>query len=102
MLDRLVEIICNKNNSLDSEMANIQSILSARQIAKFILWIDQNPACMQLLEALWPHLASPQLANQNHASSSSMHNSASDNLSSGGGEENDNDSDDDDSSLSED
>lgn len=58
MLERIVEIICNKNNSLDIEMANIQSILSPRQIAKFILWIDKNPACMQMLEALWPHIAS--------------------------------------------
>jgi hypothetical protein len=56
ILDRIVEIICNKNDSLDSEMANIQSILSPRQIAKFILWIDRNPACMQMLEALWPHI----------------------------------------------
>ena len=37
-------------------MNNIQSILSARQIAKFILWIDHNPVCMQMLEALWPHI----------------------------------------------
>lgn len=57
MLNRIEEIICDKNNSLDSEMNNIQSILSARQIAKFILWIDQNPACMQMLEALWPHIS---------------------------------------------
>lgn len=56
MLDRLVDIIGDKNNSLDNEMSNIQTILSARQIAKFILWIDQNPACMQMLEALWPHI----------------------------------------------
>ncbi len=56
ILDRIVEIICNKNDSLDSEMANIQNILSPRQIAKFILWIDRNPACMQMLEALWPHI----------------------------------------------
>lgn len=56
MLDRLVEIICSKNSSLDTEMNNIQTILSARQIAKFILWIDQNPICVQLMEALWPHL----------------------------------------------
>jgi hypothetical protein len=56
MLDRIVEIVCNKNDSLDQEMANIQHILSARQTAKFILWIDRNPACMQMLEALWPHI----------------------------------------------
>lgn len=56
MLDRIVRLICNKNESLDSEMAKIQAILSPRQTAKFILWIDQNPACMQMLEALWPHV----------------------------------------------
>lgn len=55
-LDRIVEIICNKNDCLDNEMASIQSILSPRQIAKFIIWIDRNPVCMQMLEALWPHL----------------------------------------------
>mmetsp|Transcript_11140 Transcript_11140/g.22615 ORF Transcript_11140/g.22615 Transcript_11140/m.22615 type:complete len:316 (+) Transcript_11140:81-1028(+) len=94
MLDRLVEIICNKNNSLDTEMSNIQSILSARQIAKFILWIDQNPACMQMLEALWPHLTYTQPASRN--------NSISDNMSSLGdgeaGEDNDSDEDDESSS----
>ena len=56
MLDKLVSLIYNKNDSLDSEMNNIQTVLSARQIAKFILWIDQNPVCMQMLEALWPHI----------------------------------------------
>lgn len=55
-LDRIVEFICNKNQNLDQEMDNIQSVLSPRQIAKFILWIDKNPAVMQMLEALWPHV----------------------------------------------
>ena len=97
MLDRLVEIICNKNNSLDTEMANIQAVLSARQIAKFILWIDNNPACMQMLEALWPHLT------YGHQPTS-RNNSVSDNLSSMGdaGEDNDTDDDDEESSSSND
>lgn len=56
MVDRLSEIIGSKNDSLDSEMENLQSILSHTQIAKFVLWIDQNPACIQMLESLWPHL----------------------------------------------
>lgn len=56
MVDRLTEIIGSKNESLDTEMENIQSILSSTQIAKFVLWIDQNPACLQMLESLWPHL----------------------------------------------
>eukprot|EP01031_Cornospumella_fuschlensis_P035653 gene35653-43242_t len=56
MLERIVDIVCNKNDSLDQEMANVQSTLTPRQIAKFILWIDKNPVCIQMLEALWPHL----------------------------------------------
>lgn len=60
MLDCLDELFSSKNDSLDHEMAEIQGILSATQIAKFILWIDQNHACMQLLEALWPHLTEDQ------------------------------------------
>ena len=55
MLDRLEELVSDKNVSLDSEMAKIRKILSARQSAKFILWIEHNPAFMQLLEAIWPH-----------------------------------------------
>lgn len=56
MLNRLDELALTKNETLDQEMNEIQSILSASQIARFILWIHQNPACMQMLEALWPHL----------------------------------------------
>jgi hypothetical protein len=51
MVTRLDELVSNKNESLDNEMSEIQGILSARQIAKFILWIDQNPACMQVISA---------------------------------------------------
>lgn len=89
MLDRLVEIICNKNDLLDTEMNNIQNILSARQIAKFILWIDHNPVVMQMLEALWPHTLTYPTTR------------SSDNLSSMGEPDNDNEnSDDEDDSSS--
>jgi hypothetical protein len=56
ILDRIVEIIYRKINAFDSELNTIEASLSPRQIAKFILWVDQNPACIQMLEALWPHL----------------------------------------------
>lgn len=56
MLNRIVDIICNKNNSLDQEMANIQNILSARQVAKFILWIDANPPIIQMLDQCWAQM----------------------------------------------
>ena len=103
MLDRLADIIGNKNESLDMEMANIQTILSASQVAKFILWIDQNPACMQMLEALWPHISShsvPSSSNStcsNNNPSVSRTTSVNDNLSSAG-DADESDEDDDDSS----
>ena len=53
MLNRLAELVSAKNESLDNEMREIQSILSGNQIAKFILWIDENPAVMQILDNLW-------------------------------------------------
>jgi hypothetical protein len=74
-LDRIVEIICNKNDNLDMEMSNIQNILSPRQVAKFVLWIDRNPACMQMLEALWPHIT--EAAQQNSPSTSGQSSSSS-------------------------
>jgi len=58
IINRLEELVTNKNESLDSEMRKLQSQFTVRQIAKFILWISKNPACMQMLEALWPHLCS--------------------------------------------
>lgn len=42
-----------KNVALDQAMHDLQSILSPRQSAKFILWVDSNPVCMQMLNSLW-------------------------------------------------
>jgi hypothetical protein len=56
ILDRLDEIMTTKNTSLASEMSNIHGILTPRQIAKFVLWIDQNPVCLHMLELMWPHI----------------------------------------------
>jgi flagellar biosynthesis chaperone FliJ len=58
IINRLEALVTNKNESLDSEMKKLQSQFTVKQIAKFILWISKNPACMQMLEALWPHLCS--------------------------------------------
>lgn len=55
-LNRLEELVSNNNLSLESEMRELHKIFNPKQIAKFVIWVDKNPACMQLLEALWPHL----------------------------------------------
>jgi hypothetical protein len=57
---RLEELVSDRNESLDQEMSEVQRILNPLQIAKFVLWIDENPVCMQMLEALWPHFATAQ------------------------------------------
>ena len=46
-----------KNKSLDAEMTELQSVLSPVQAAKFILWVSNNPACMQMLNKLWISMA---------------------------------------------
>jgi hypothetical protein len=56
ILDRLDEIMATKNSSLENEMSNIHGLLTPRQIAKFVLWIDQNPVCLHMLELMWPHI----------------------------------------------
>ena len=56
VLNRIETLIADKNESLDSEMKKLQSVFNARQIAKFLLWIEKNPACMHMLEVLWPHV----------------------------------------------
>jgi hypothetical protein len=58
MLDRLKELFSEKNDALDMEIRNLNSILSSTQVAKFLLWVKANPACMQMLDALWPHMTS--------------------------------------------
>lgn len=55
-LSRLEELISNDELSLETEMRELHKIFHPKQIAKFIVWVDKNPLCMQLLEALWPHL----------------------------------------------
>ena len=45
-----------KIRALDIEMAEVSNILTPTQVAKFIIWIEQNPVCMEMLETLWPHI----------------------------------------------
>ena len=34
-------------------MQELQSVLSPSQTARFITWVFNNPACMQMLNSLW-------------------------------------------------
>eukprot|EP00953_Heterococcus_sp_UTEX-ZZ885_P030659 16185-Heterococcus_DN1.PRE.3 len=55
LVSALRTLLCNKNESLDGEMAQIQRILTPTQTAKFILWVSRNSACMHMLNQLWTH-----------------------------------------------
>jgi len=42
-----------KNQALGEEMKELQKILTPSQLAKFILWVHNNPASMAMLDKLW-------------------------------------------------
>ena len=42
-----------KNETLESEMNTFTHLLTPTQVAKFIVWIKNNSACMTMLNQLW-------------------------------------------------
>ncbi|GBG32439.1 Hypothetical Protein FCC1311_086642 [Hondaea fermentalgiana] len=42
-----------KNQALGEEMKELQKILTPAQLARFILWVNNNPASMAMLDKLW-------------------------------------------------
>lgn len=58
-----------KNSDLDKEMEVIQSNFNTAQIAKFLIWIQKNPAYFQLLKTVWPDLTQ-QLGNEDELNDS--------------------------------
>lgn len=56
LIDRLDELVSAKHDTLDTVMSKLNGVLNARQVARFILWIEKNPATMQMLEMIWPHI----------------------------------------------
>jgi hypothetical protein len=59
LLSTLRDKVEGKNEALEAEMKILQSILTPKQAAKFILWVSHNPACMQMLNKLWEKLEEP-------------------------------------------
>jgi len=57
MLSNLRGRVESKNVALEKEMQEIQSILTPTQSGKFVLWVSDNPACMQMLDQLWGSIA---------------------------------------------
>ena len=39
--------------SLDAQMTTLMGAVSPSQIAKFLLWIERNQACMHMLTKIW-------------------------------------------------
>lgn len=70
-VDQLQILLATKNETLQSEIQSITALLTPTQIAKFIVWIEQNPAVVHLLNQLWD------LTSASSASSSAAASSAS-------------------------
>ncbi|EQC33732.1 hypothetical protein SDRG_08835 [Saprolegnia diclina VS20] len=56
LLHQLKADVEQKNITLDTEMDQLQNILTPTQRAKFIVWVTNNPACMHLLNKLWTNV----------------------------------------------
>ncbi|KAG9399272.1 hypothetical protein AC1031_012229 [Aphanomyces cochlioides] len=56
LLNELKHDVEAKNITLDTEMDQLQNILTPTQRAKFIVWVTNNPACMHLLNKLWTNV----------------------------------------------
>ncbi|KAF0684176.1 Aste57867_23826 [Aphanomyces stellatus] len=56
LLNELKRDVEAKNITLDTEMDQLQNILTPTQRAKFIVWVTNNPACMHLLNKLWTNV----------------------------------------------
>ncbi len=59
LLTDLRESVTSKNESLDTDMEELQRILTPKQTLRFILWVDNNPACMNMLNKLWANMQKP-------------------------------------------
>ena len=69
MLEELTALIASRNESLSTEVKSITTVLTPVQIAKFILWVERNPACMLMLDQLWKlHQAHPIIRSRSKAS----------------------------------
>lgn len=52
-VDSLIAMVGQQKHTLDSEMEAIKNLCTPSQVAKFIIWLDKNPACQHLLDILW-------------------------------------------------
>lgn len=44
---------------LDQAFMQVAQILNPSQLAKFVIWVTNNPACMHMLNALWTKTMDP-------------------------------------------
>lgn len=72
LLSNLRGTVENKNTALEREMQEIQGILTPQQSAKFVLWVSDNPACMQMLEQLWSNMHDKTFSESGNGTASSV------------------------------
>lgn len=59
----------NKNKAVEKTISTLQSTITPRQVAKFILWVNNNPNCVQVLNAIWK--SGPKIIPDSHTPASS-------------------------------
>ena len=53
MLEELKRILIQCGTDLETEIDAIRKILNPTQVAKFLVWVQNNRACMHMLNELW-------------------------------------------------
>ena len=53
MLEELKERLNKCGNVLETELDAVSKILTPKQVAKFLVWVGNNAACMHMLNELW-------------------------------------------------
>ena len=60
LLTSLRFAVSRDGNDLDGEFQNVQQIMNPTQMAKFVCWVTNNPACMHMLNELWAKGMTPE------------------------------------------
>jgi len=59
VLSELQQRLVQDGANLDDEFNAVAQILTPSQLAKFVIWVNSNPACMHMLNDLWGKVYQP-------------------------------------------
>lgn len=56
-LEKFHSALRDKQQQTEDMARGLEGILSRRQVAQFITWVDKNSICMTMLNQLWPKMS---------------------------------------------